>query len=434
MNPLYRNDRPGQFPQSWYAASADIPAERPPLYGETLADVCIVGAGYTGLSAARHLAKKGLDVVVLDAHRAGFGASGRNGGQVCSGFNIDQITLTKKLGAAHARQLWDLAEEAKTELRHLCTDHIPQARYTPGLVHGTYSTQDAASDRKQVDLLNDTYGYDQARMCDPDEMQALVKSPLYHSGLMDMGAGHLHPLRYALGLAQLAQDAGARIYERAEVHHIDKGDPATVRTNKGQVKARHVILAGNGYLPNLERKVAARVMPLNSFICATEPLGDRADAIFGQDIAVNDSKFVVNYFRLTEDKRLLFGGRPSYSLVFPDDIATVLHKRIETLFPQIKGVKIDYAWGGTLGVTVSKLPALMRVAPNIVYAGGYTGHGVALSGLAGKVMAEAVAGQAGRFDVMASLPTPSFPGGAALGSPLLALAMAWYSMRDRLGI
>lgn len=434
VNPLYRNDRPGQFPKSWYAASADIPPERPPLYGETQADVCIVGAGYTGLSAARHLARKGLDVVVLDAHRAGFGASGRNGGQVCSGFDSNQTMLSKKLGADQARMLWDLAEEAKADLRKLCTDHTPQARYTPGLVHGTYTAQDAAHDQKEADLLSDTYGYDQVRMCPPDEMRELVKSPLYHSGLLDMGAGHIHPLRYVFGLAKLAEDAGARIFERAEVHHIEKGDPVDVRTNKGRVKARHVILAGNGYLPNLERKVAARVMPLNSFICATEPLGARAEEVFGQDVAVNDSQFVANYFRLSEDKRLLFGGRPSYSLIFPRDITTVLHQRIETLFPQLKGVKIDYAWGGTLGVTIPRLPATLRVAPNIVSAGGYSGHGVALSGLAGKVMAEAVAGQAGRFDVLADLNIPSFPGGTAFRAPLLRLAMTWYAMRDRLGV
>ncbi len=434
MNPLYRNDRPGQFPDSWYAASADIPDERAPLYGETQADVCIVGAGFTGLSAARHLAQKGLDVVVLDAHRAGFGASGRNGGQVCTGYNSGQLSIQKEYGTEQARALWDLAEEAKSDLRDICQNHVPEARYTAGLVHGGYTSQDAAEDAKEVEFLNTAYGYDQARMCDTGEMQALVKSPLYKSGLLDMGAGHIHPLRYAFGLARLAEAAGARIFERAEVHAITKGDPAIVRTNKGQVKARHVILAGNGYMPNLERKVAARVLPLNSFICATEPLGDRADAIFGQDVAVVDSKWVVNYFRLSEDKRLLFGGRPSYSLVFPDDISTVIRKRITTLFPQLEGVKIDYSWGGTLGMTMSRMPAVMRVSPNIVSAGGYSGHGVALSGFAGKVMAEAIAGQAGRFDTLANLNTPSFPGGAAFRAPLLKLAMTWYSMRDRLGV
>ena len=434
MNPLYRNDRPGAFPDSWYVASADIPDERPPLRGEIRADVCIIGAGYTGLSAARHLAQKGLDVVVLDAHRAGFGASGRNGGQVCSGYDSTQTDLTRKLGAAKARMLWDLAEEAKADLRALCADHIPQAHFRPGQVHGTYNATETARDQAEVDLLQERYGYAQARLCGPEEMRALVKSPHYHSGLLDMGAGHIHPLRYVLGLARLAEDAGARLFEHTEVHRIDKGDPAVVATDKGRVTADFVVLAGNGYLPNLERKVAARVMPLNSFIGATEPLGARARDVLGQDIAVHDSKWVANYFRLSEDKRLLFGGRPSYGLGFPQGIAALMQKRIPKLFPQLEGVRIDYAWGGTLGVTIPRLPAVIRVAPNIVSAGGYSGHGVALSGLAGKVMAEAIAGQAGRFDVLANLDVPRFPGGAMFRAPILRLAMTWYALRDRLGI
>jgi len=434
MNPLYRNDSPGEFPDSWYVASTDIPPQRPPLKGEVQADVCVIGAGYTGLSAARHLASKGLEVVVLDAHRAGFGASGRNGGQVCSGYDYPQTTLTKKLGAGPAKALWQLAEEAKADLRDLCTNTIPEARYTPGVLHGTYTAKETAEDQAEVDLLAREYGYDQARVCGPEEMTTLIKSPHYHGGLLDMGAGHIHPLRYVLGLARLAEEAGARIYERSEVHRIDKGDPAIVATNKGRVKARFVILAGNGYLPNLERKVAARVMPLNSFIGATEPLGVRAEEIMGQDIAVHDSKWVANYFRLSEDKRLLFGGRPSYSLGFPDGIATLMHKRILNIFPQLEGVKLDYAWGGTLGVTIPRMPAIIRVAPNILSAGGYSGHGVALSGLAGKVMAEAVAGQASRFDTFADLNVPSYPGGPAFRAPLLRLAMTWYSLRDRLGL
>lgn len=434
MNPLYRNDRPGAFPDSWYVASADIPTERPSLKGNVSADVCIVGAGYTGLSAARHLVQKGLDVIVLDAHRAGFGASGRNGGQVCSGYDYSQTTLIKKYGAGLARVLWDFAEEAKTDLRDRCKDHIPEARYTPGVLHGTYSEQETAEDQAEVALLSQNYGYQDARVCGPDEISTLVKSPLYLGGLLDMGAGHIHPLRYVLGMARLAEEAGVRIFERSEVHRIDRGDPASVATNKGRVKARFVILAGNGYLPNLERKVAARVMPLNSFIAATEPLGARADEVLGQDIAVHDSKWVANYFRLSEDKRLLFGGRPSYSLGFPEGIAALMQKRIPQVFPQLEGVKIDYAWGGTLGVTIPRMPAVIRVAPNILSAGGYSGHGVALSGLAGKVMAEAVAGQAGRFDTLAGLNLPSFPGGAAFRAPILRLAMTWYALRDRLGV
>lgn len=249
-----------------------------------------------------------------------------------------------------------------------------------------------------------------------------------------MGAGHIHPLRYALGLARAAEAAGARIFERSEVHRIDKGDPATVATGSGRVTAPFVLLAANGYLPNgLAPKVSARTMPLNSFIAATEPLGERAADILTRDIAVADSKFVVNYFRLSEDSRLLFGGRENYTVGFPQNITPALRKRMEQMFPQLKGIGIDYVWGGTLGITPTRLPLLTRVAPNILSAGGYSGHGVAHSGFAGKLMAEAVRGQAERFDLFSTLPTPAFPGGTLLRAPLLAAAMTWYSMRDRLG-
>ncbi len=216
------------------------------------------------------------------------------------------------------------------------------------------------------------------------------------------------------------------------MHRIDHGDPATVATGHGRVTAPFVILAGNGYLPNLERRVAARTMPLNSFIAATAPLPD-PKAVLAQDIAVADDRFVVNYFRLSEDNRLLFGGRENYTIGFPQNIEPALRDRMEKMFPQIKGIGIDYVWGGTLGITPTRLPLVTRVAPNVLSAGGFSGHGVAHSGFAGKLMAEAVRGQAERFDVFESLPTPSFPGGTALRAPLLAAAMTWYSLRDRLG-
>ncbi len=434
MNPLYRNDRQGELPPSWYAATAAIPPLRPALRGEITADVCVVGAGYTGLSAARVLAGKGLDVVVLDAHRVGFGASGRNGGQVASGHNTDQRTLTRKFGKTQATALWELAQEAKADIRSNCAGPIAEAMYKPGIAHGFYAAKEADDHSREIAFRAQEYGYEETTLLSPEAMREIVKSPLYHGGALDEGAGHIHPLRYALGLGRLAEAAGARIFEQSEVHQIAHGDPATLRTGKGRVKARHVIIAGNGYLPHIERKVAAKIMPLNSFICATEPLGDRATAVLGRDIAVEDSKFVVNYFRLSEDGRLLFGGRPSYGIGFPDDMTRALRARMCALFPQLDGVRIDYAWGGSLGVTMTRMPALLRVAPNILAAGGYSGHGVALSGMAGKIMAEAIAGQAGRFDTLAGLNIPSFPGGPAMRAPLLTLAMTWYALRDRLGV
>lgn len=434
MNPLYRNDRAGQIPPSWYRASADLPPERAALFGEIRADVCVIGAGYTGLSAAWHLARRGLDVVVLDAHRAGFGASGRNGGQVGSGYNMGQRDLARKLGPDQARLQWQLAEEAKADLRGICADHIPQARYTAGVAHGCYSAGEMRDAHADADFLAATYGYDQIDKLGQDDFRDLVKSPRYRGGILDMGAGHIHPLRYALGLADLAQGAGARLFDRSEVTQIIYGDPAKVQCANGAVIARHVVIAGNGYLPNIDKRIAAKVMPINSFICATEPLGARAAAVLARDIAVADSKFVVNYYRMSEDNRFLFGGRESYSIGYPRDIRTALVARMVHLFPQLRGVGVDYVWGGTLGITMTRLPAIQRLAPNVVAAGGFSGHGVALTGLAGKVMAEAIAGQAGRFDTLAALPVPSFPGGAALRAPLLTLAMTWFALRDRLGI
>ena len=434
MNPLYRNDRAGQFPKSWYAASTPLPDERLPLYGHVTADVCVIGAGFTGLSAALHLAQKGLSVVVLDAHRAGFGASGRNGGQVGSGYNKSQEWLAKHLGDGAARALWDMAEEAKSDLRANAATFAPDANYTSGVAHGGYAARDVADEHREAAYLDRTYGYDQIETLDKSQLGDIVRTPLYQGGTLDHGAGHLHPLRYAFGLARAAEAAGVQIYERSEVHHIAKGPRNEVRTDKGRVDAEFVVVAGNGYLPGIERKIAAKVMPINSFIGATAPLGDKAAEVLTRNIAVADNKFVVNYYRMSEDNRFLFGGRESYSIGFPKDIQTALHQRMTTLFPQLADVGFYYVWGGTLGITASRLPAIQRIAPNIVSAAGFSGHGVALSGFAGKVMAEAIAGQAGRFDVLASLPTPSFPGGGILRAPLLTLAMTWFAMRDRIGI
>jgi gamma-glutamylputrescine oxidase len=433
MNLLHINDKPGQYPPSWYAATATPLAPFPMLKGQHKADVCIVGGGYTGLSAALHLAQRGYDVVLLEAHKVGFGASGRNGGQVGSGQRQDQVWIEKTVGRDHAHRLWDLAEEAKALVKSLIRDHHMPVTFHPGIAHACWSDAEVRDARAYAEKLHRDYGYTHLEPLDRHGIRRLIGSPVYKGGAIDRDAGHLHPLNYALGLADAAARAGVRIHEGSEVHRVEPGAKPVVRTASGHVDCDQVILAGNGYLGQLNMAVAAKVMPINNFILATEPLGDRAKDILAEPVAVDDTKFVVNYWRLSEDNRLLFGGGESYGYRFPDIVKTVSKPMLE-VYPQLKGTKIDYAWGGTLAITLNRMPCFTRPAQNVFSASGYSGHGVAMATLAGKLLSEAIAAQAERFDLMASLPQPRFPGGVALRSPLLVLAMTWYSMRDRLGL
>lgn len=433
MNLLYSNDRPGQYPPSWYAATTKALEPFEPLRGETRADVCVIGGGFTGLSAALHLAERGYDVVLVEAHRVGFGASGRNGGQLGSGQRQDQVSLEKLVGREDAARLWELAEAAKALVKSLISQHKIDCHLKPGIAHAGFAKSEVAEEHAYSDFLAERYGYTALEKLDNDAMQALCPSPRYVGGSLDMTAAHLHPLAYAFGLARAAVAAGVRIFERSEVHRIAPGTPALVQTDKGRISADHVILGCNGYLGSLDRKVAARVMPINNFVVATEPLGDEAARVLTRDVAVADSKFVVNYFRLSHDKRLLFGGGESYGYRFPKDIAALVRKPMTQIFPHLRDVKIDYAWGGTLAITMKRMPYLARLAPNILSASGYSGHGVGTATLSGKLMADVIGGEAEGFDTMARVPTPAFPGGTALRSPLLVLAMTWYATRDRLG-
>ncbi len=430
MNPLYRNDRLGHHAPSVYAAGVSAP-ERPSLTGSLTVDVAVIGAGFTGLWAAKTLAEAGRSVVVLDAHRVGFGASGRNGGQVHSGFNMSPRALEENLGEDRARALWDLSEAAKSQLRTFC-EATPDTHYKPGIAHGEYSALDLADARFEAEFLHKRFDH-QIEVMDRARFANLVKAPAYAGGTLDASGGHLQPLAYALALSRAAESAGATIYERTEVTDVDEGARVSLQTPRGRVDAGHVIVAGNGYLPNLLPQVNRRVMPINSFIAATEPLPDIWQDVLAEDIAVADSKFVVNYYRFDHNKRFLFGGRESYSVGFPRDIQTALVARMERLFPQLHGVKIDYVWGGSLGITSNRLPHVAQIAPNILSGAGFSGQGVALSGIAGRVMAEAVLGQDAGLSTFEALNIPAFPGGTALRAPILTLAMTWFALRDRIG-
>lgn len=431
MNLLDANDRRGAYPDGWYAETASPLAPFGPLRGEVRADLCVIGGGYTGLSAALHAAQEGLDVVLIDAQRVGFGASGRNGGQVQSGFNKSQQDLERKLGKSDSAKLWEMSQEAMALTKRLCAQHAPEAGFKPGIAHANWHASETTADHAEAAYLAEHYAYDQIEPLSRDALYDILRAPDYHGGTLDHGAGHLHPLRYALGLARACEAAGVRIYETTRAHDIYG---TTVRTDYGRVVASHVIQATNGYGTGLSRQTAARVMPINNFIAATAPLGARTQEVLRRDIAVSDSKFVVNYYRLSEDGRLLFGGGESYGYRFPQDIEATVRKPMEQVFPQLKGVEITHAWGGTLAITMSRLPHIARTQPGVLSAAGYSGHGVALAGFTGKILADAVRGDTDGFEQLTRLPTARFPGGPAFRSPLLALAMTWYATRDRLGI
>ena len=433
LNLLHANDRQGEYPASYYAATRTPLDPFPALAGEGRADVAIVGAGFMGLSAALHLAQAGLSVVVLEAHRVGFGASGRNGGQVGSGQRQDQDWLEKTVGKDHARRLWDMAEDAKTLLRDLIAQHQMPVTFRPGVAHACYTDAEVAHARAQADHLAKAYGYEEVEVLDRPAIRHLIGSDRFAGGSVDRGSGHIHPLNFAIGLAKAAAGAGARVHEMSEVVELIPGPKVTLRTAEGQVIADNVILAGNGYIGGLEPSYPSRVMPINNFILATEPLGDRAKEVLTEPIAVADSKFVVNYWRLSDDNRLLFCGGESYGYRFPDLVKTT-RKPMLKIYPHLADVKITHAWGGTLAITTNRMPALMRPHPNVLMGSACSGHGVALSTLTGKMLAQTVQGNAEGFDLLANIPQMRFPGGATLRWPMLVMAMTWYSLRDRLGL
>ena len=423
-------------PDTYFAATALGDVEHPRLRGAVSCDVCVIGGGFTGLSAALHLAERGYDVVLLEARRAGWGASGRNGGQLGSGQRRSQDELERLVGPEDARRLWDLAEESKAAVKARIRRHGILCDLKSGALSVAYKPGDAATLADQAETLRARYDYPHIRAVARDEVAAMLGTGIYHGGSLDRGAGHLHPLNYALGLARAAGQAGVRIFEDSPATRIESGaqpGATTATTAGGRVRARYLVLACNGYLERLERRIARRIMPINNYILATEPLGDdRAREIIRDDVAVSDTKFVIDYYRLSADKRLLFGGGETYRRAFPADIKGFVRKYMLRVYPQLADARIDFAWGGTLAITRNRLPGFGRLGPGLFYAQGFSGHGVALTTLAGKLIAEAVAGSAERFDVFARLPQPSFPGGTLLRWPGLVAGMLYYALKDRL--
>jgi len=425
---------PAGHARSWYAATAVPCPAFAPLRGGAKADVCVLGGGYTGLSAALHLAEAGFRVVLLEAVRVGSGASGRNGGQLHSGQRRDQDFLEKAVGLDDARKLWDLAEEAKALVHDRIARHAIACDYRPGLIHADHKPHFVAESHAYARRLAEVYGYDQVTPLSREELRALVGSPAYHGGTLDRGAGHLHPLNFALGLATAASAAGVEIHEGTRVVKVADGPSGVSVTTDtgGTVHADFLLECGNGLMDGLDRRVGAHVMPICNYIAATEPLGVRAQEIIANDAAVADSKFVINYFRLSADGRLLFGGGESYRRSLQPDVPAFVRPFMLKIFPQLADVRIDYGWGGVLAITLPRLPFVRRLSDHVLVSAGYSGQGVALAPLFGKILAEAVRGQMERFDVLQRLPVPPFPGGTLMRYPLLVAGLSYYALRDRL--
>lgn len=419
--------------RSLYAATADPALRFPSLDQSTRAHVAIIGGGYTGLSAALHLAEAGVDVVLLEQRRIGWGASGRNGGQLHSGQRRDQDWLEHRIGRDDAHHLWTLAEEAKALVKGLIERHGIACDWRAGLIEAVHKRRLVPGEIAYVEKLKRNYGYDPVEWLDRERLAAIIGTPVYFGGRRDTGAGHLDPLKFAQGLARAAAMAGARLYEDTQAAKLHGSGPHVVETDHGNVTADIVILAGNGYLDGLDEETESRVMPIDNYILATAPIGaGRPGGLIPGGEAVSDTRFVVYYFRPTADGRLVFGGGETYSWRPPSDMAAFVRKHLSRIYPALGDVRIDYAWGGTLAITVNRLPFIRRLRPGVYVAAGYSGQGVALAPFAGKVLADAIAGDPDRLDRFASLSCPPFPGGKALRHAALIAGMSWYALRDRL--
>ena len=425
---------------SYYSATAPRREAYAPLHGDVEADVAVVGGGLAGLSAALELAERGVDVRLLEAGQVGGGASGRNGGQAIHGLACDNSTLEGQLGLADARRLWDMSLEALDLIRQRCQRHAIDAEWQDGFLGLSTKLGKTRALREWADRIERDYHYP-LTWIEPAAMPDWIASPRFHGGIHDPRSGPLHPLKYCQGLARAATAAGATLHEGSPVHQMEAAPDGTqrLRTATGSVRARQVLLAGNVYLqalaPSLAPALADRIMPVGTYIVCTEPLDPaRLQALIPSRSAVCDTNFVLDYFRPTADHRLLYGGRVSYSMVTPRDLMHSMRERLVRTFPQLADVGMSHAWGGFVDISMNRAPDFGRLGAhqNVYYLQGFSGHGLALTGLAGKIVAEAMQGDATRFDCFGKLRHRPFPGGTLMRTPALVLGMAYYRLRDLL--
>ncbi|MER8425619.1 FAD-binding oxidoreductase [Mesorhizobium sp. M1112] len=418
--------------RSWYEDTAGPRPEYPALDGDRTCDVVIVGGGFTGLSAAAHLAKSGADVVLIETHRFGDGASGRNGGQLGTGQRAWAEELEAEYGFSCAKALFDLAEEAKAHLLDFAAVHQIEIDYMPGQMSVAHKKRYVDDYKAHAEIMASRFGYPHISFMDAAETAERLGSTHYFGGTRDTGTGHIHPLKLVIGTAKVAAQAGAKLFEQTPSTGITSGGgKVRVTTPKGTIIAGKCLIGVNAYGGTLEPVSASHIMPIGSFIGATVPLGADSKVLPGGE-AVDDSRFVVRYFRKSKDGRLLFGGREIYAVNDPKDIHIHIRRQIAEIYPALKDIEITHGWGGYVGITVPRKPFVREVMPNVISVGGYSGHGVMLANFFGKLYAETVAGNRDRLKLIEDLKIPPFPGGRRFRAPLLFLALNWYALRDRI--
>ncbi|HKT99194.1 MAG TPA: FAD-binding oxidoreductase [Paraburkholderia sp.] len=419
---------------SWYAATANDTTRHPVLQGTHDVDVCVVGAGLTGVSAALNLAERGYRVALLEASKVGWAASGRNGGQLIGGFACGIDTFAQFMNEGEVKQIWAMGLETLDIVKSRVAKHKIDCALTPGYFTAANKPRDVDELKRWRDEAAKRFGYERFRYVDGDGVSHYVKSARYPGGLYDPDSGHLHPLNYTLGLARAARDAGVQIFEDSAVTRIrDEHGKHLLETAQGHLRAKFVVLACNTYLGALAPQLARKIMPVGTYVIATEPLGAaRMAALMPAQAAVCDSRFVLDYFRPAPDSRLLWGGKVSYSKLAPRHLGEAMRNDMLKTFPQLADLKVEYAWGGFVDITMNRAPHFGRLSPTMYFAQGFSGHGVNTTGLAGTLIAEAIHGQAARFDLFGKIRHRDFPGGATLRTPALVLAMAWYRMKDLL--
>lgn len=420
---------------SYYAASANPAPHRPPLTGDHSTDICIVGAGYSGLSTGLHLAEKGYKVVMIEAAQVGWGASGRNGGQIVAGLNASLQTIRKRYGAETAGFVAGLVQEGGEIIRERIKTYNIQCDLKEGNIFAAYTGAHMSELEDRLKLWA-SYGLHNQEMLGKEQLRKHIASDVYAGGMIDHSGGHIHPLNLALGEAAAFESLGGVIFEQSPVVKLDTAAARPkVMTSGGSITCNTLVLCGNAYLGHVVPELTARVMPVSTQMLATAPLGeDRANALIPTDVCVEDVRYILDYYRLSADKRLIFGGGLVYGGTDPKDIKAKLLPNLEKVFPQLKGVAIDYAWSGNFALSFSRVPQMGRLGSNTYFAHGYSGHGVTGSHTFGRILAEAISGDRSRFDVFEKVPWYPFPGGRLFRVPYSVMGSWWYALRDRLGV